>query len=159
MNVKFGSDVKFENEKFGGDAKFENEKLEGLEDDEILQMLQVTLRHVLKPRFLETVERELWNDALEEQFQAVCTAVLDGKDVVDDQIKHPRRESTGFAHLEAGRHAFELHFFQSNHDSHLSLDYTLPSGTRLPVPASAFSIDADAKLRFKPDPEWSGSTP
>ena len=84
--------------------------------------------------------------------------MLNGKDVVDDQIKHPRRESTGFAHLEAGRHAFELHFFQSNHDSHLSLDYTLPSGKRLPVPASAFSIDADAKLRFKPDPEWSGST-
>lgn len=70
--------------------------------------------------------------------------MIDGKDVVDDQIKHPRRETSGFAQLGVGRHAIELHFFQANRDSFLELEYTLPSGQRRPLPDAALSFDAES---------------
>lgn len=69
--------------------------------------------------------------------------MIDGKAIVDDQIKHPRRETSGFAQLGVGRHAIELHFFQANRDRFLAVDYTLPSGRRQPIPNTALSYDAD----------------
>ena len=72
--------------------------------------------------------------------------MIDGKDIVDDQIKHPRRESSGFANLEAGRHAIELHFFQANRDSYLRVEYTIPSGQRLPIPPAALFLDEKQSL-------------
>lgn len=67
---------------------------------------------------------------------------INGKNVVDDQIKHPRRETSGFAQLAVGRHAIELHFFQANRDSFLQIDYTTPAGERRPIPDAVLSFDA-----------------
>ena len=73
---------------------------------------------------------------------------INGKNVVDDQIKHPRRETSGFAQLGVGRHAIELHFFQANRDSFLQIDYTTPSGQRRAIPDAALSFDANTSLNF-----------
>lgn len=78
--------------------------------------------------------------------------MIDGKDIIDDQIKHPRRATSGFAQLGVGRHAIELHFFQANRDSFLQVEYTLPSGPRQSIPNAALSYDADTPLNLgRPD--------
>ncbi|GAB5562234.1 MAG: hypothetical protein SynsKO_38810 [Synoicihabitans sp.] len=74
--------------------------------------------------------------------------LIDGKPVVDDARKHPRREVSGRVVLAPGRHAIELQFFQTNQDYFLGLEYTPPGGSRGPIPHDAISIDADAQ------PSW-----
>lgn len=71
--------------------------------------------------------------------------LIDGELVMDDMILHPRRETSGFARLEAGRHAFELHFCQTNKTYHLGVEMTGPDGVRAPIPASALSIDGTSR--------------
>lgn len=74
--------------------------------------------------------------------------LINGEPVVDDSHKHPRREMTGAVRLKPGRHAIELQFFQGRQGYFLGLEYTTPDGTRGPIPASALSVDAEAK------PSW-----
>lgn len=68
--------------------------------------------------------------------------LIDGKVVVSDAIKHARHESAGFAQLTAGSHAIELHFFQANRNSFLSIQFTPPNGSKQPIPDSALSFDS-----------------
>lgn len=75
--------------------------------------------------------------------------LIDGKLVMDDMILHPRRETSGFARLEAGRHAFELHFCQTNKSYHLGVEMTGPDGVRGPIPASALSVDGTSRPQLK----------
>jgi hypothetical protein len=74
--------------------------------------------------------------------------LIDGKPVVDDAHKHPRREMTGAVRLEPGRYAIELQFFQGKRDYFLGLEYTTPDGTRGPIPVERLSIDEEAQ------PSW-----
>lgn len=71
--------------------------------------------------------------------------LIDGELVMDDMILHPRRETSGFARLDAGRHAFELHFCQTNKSYHLGVEMTGPDGVRGPIPASALSVDGTSQ--------------
>lgn len=71
--------------------------------------------------------------------------LIDGKTVMDDMVLHPRRETTGFARLEAGRHEIELHFCQTNKSYYLGVEMTDPDGVRRPIPASALSVDGTSR--------------
>jgi hypothetical protein len=71
--------------------------------------------------------------------------LIDGEVVISDAIKHGRHEASGFAQLTAGRHAIELHFFQANRDSFLSVQFTPPGGKKQTIPDSVLSFDADSK--------------
>lgn len=75
--------------------------------------------------------------------------LIDGRDVVNDSTKHARHETSGFAALDVGRHAIELHFFQANRDYFLQVEYTPPAGKRQPIPDTALSFDAQAKPQFE----------
>lgn len=75
--------------------------------------------------------------------------LIDGELVVDDMILHPRRETSGFARLEAGRHPIELHFCQTNKSYHLGVEMTGPDGMRRPIPASALSVDGTSQPRLQ----------
>jgi len=74
--------------------------------------------------------------------------LINGKSVVDDSRKHPRREMSGAVRLKPGKHAIELQFFQGRQNWFLGVEYTTPDGTRGPIPADALSVDAEAK------PSW-----
>lgn len=74
--------------------------------------------------------------------------LINGKPVVDDSRKHPRREMSGAVRLKPGKHAIELQFFQGRQNWFLEVEYTTPDGTRGPIPADALSIDATTK------PSW-----
>lgn len=68
-----------------------------------------------------------------------------GQLVVDDPIKHPRREAAGALHLDRGRHAIEVHYFKAaRSDGILRVEFTSPSGERQLVPDRALSIDERA---------------
>lgn len=81
---------------------------------------------------------------------------LKGEMIVDDMILHARRETTGFARLEAGRHPIELHFCQTSSGYRLGVEMTGPDGVRGPIPLEALSIDADSiptwEVTGKPTP-------
>lgn len=71
--------------------------------------------------------------------------LIDGEVVIDDSLKHARHETSGFAALDTGRHAIELHFFQANRDSYLEVQFTPPNGEKQRVPNRLLSFDAAAE--------------
>jgi hypothetical protein len=60
--------------------------------------------------------------------------LIDGSPVIDNDGRHAMRELPGYQILEAGKHRFELRYFQGSGGAGLSLDVITPGGKRQPLP-------------------------
>lgn len=67
---------------------------------------------------------------------------IDGKVVVDNDNTHAPQTKEGKVRLEAGRHAFELLFFQGGGGQELSLEWAASGQKRGAIPSSLFTHEA-----------------
>lgn len=76
--------------------------------------------------------------------------LVGGETVVDDAIKHPRREVSGTVCLTRGRHAVEVHYFRAKRtDGMLAVEFTPPSGGRRAIPDARLSFDDSSAPTLK----------
>jgi len=74
---------------------------------------------------------------------------LDGKLVVDNRGQHPMSEAAGELHLEAGRHAIELTYFEHQGGDGLEVSWSGPGFTERPLGQEALS---HLQVRLVPPP-------
>ncbi len=67
---------------------------------------------------------------------------IDGKEVVDNDLRHGLREESGQIALSKGTHTIEIHYFQDRAGKGLEVSYELEGNARLPLSIENCSYDA-----------------
>ncbi len=81
---------------------------------------------------------------------------IDGEQVVDNGGTHPTRERSGTIRLTAGKHAFEVHFYEQGGGESLEAQWQGPGVERQVIPAEVFThrgLGLQGPAGLEPDPE------
>lgn len=81
---------------------------------------------------------------------------IDGERIVDNGGTHPTREREGTVQLTAGKHAFEVHFYEQGGGESLKAEWRGPGVERQVIPAEVFShqgLGLQGPPTIEPDPE------
>ena len=82
---------------------------------------------------------------------------INGEPVVIDAVKHKARETSGQITLDAGRHAYEVHYFQHRKGMVMDVFFETPGGSKHPVDGSMLSFGPQMSPNVLPGLDRAGS--